>query len=115
MPLDKNALYYAFSTIAQCAAALAALIGFLGLWRLDRLREEKEPFDRHIRQNAAGFISQRAQEQGNPLSYYPHPDLNKIDNDRLIAIGPEMLNHPSFGNEQQKAIFARWQALTSDE
>jgi hypothetical protein len=38
--MDSTALYYALSTIAQCAAALAALIGFLGLWRLDRLREE---------------------------------------------------------------------------
>jgi hypothetical protein len=38
--MDPNALYYALSTIAQCAAALAALLGFLGLWRLDQLREE---------------------------------------------------------------------------
>jgi len=40
--MDPTALYYALSTIAQCAAALAALIGFLGLWRLDRLRAERE-------------------------------------------------------------------------
>ena len=39
--MDPTALYYALSTIAQCAAALAALIGFLGLWRLDRLRDEE--------------------------------------------------------------------------
>jgi hypothetical protein len=38
--MDPTALYYALSTIAQCAAALAALLGFLGLWRLDQLREE---------------------------------------------------------------------------
>jgi hypothetical protein len=29
--MDATTLYYALSTIAQCAAALAALIGFLGL------------------------------------------------------------------------------------
>jgi hypothetical protein len=30
--MDPNTpYYYAFSTIAQCAAALAALIGFLGM------------------------------------------------------------------------------------
>ena len=41
--MDPNTpYYYALSTIAQCAAALAALIGFLGLWRLDRLREAWE-------------------------------------------------------------------------
>jgi hypothetical protein len=39
--MDPTALYYALSTIAQCAAALAALIGFLGLWRLDRLKQER--------------------------------------------------------------------------
>jgi len=39
---DPTALYYALSTIAQCVAALAALMGFLGLCRLDRLRLERE-------------------------------------------------------------------------
>jgi hypothetical protein len=38
--MDPTHLLYALSTIAQCAAALAALIGFLGLWQLDRLREQ---------------------------------------------------------------------------
>jgi hypothetical protein len=37
--MTPDTLYYAFSTIAQCAAALAAFIGFFGLWRLDLLRE----------------------------------------------------------------------------
>ena len=41
--MDPTALYYALNTIAQCAAALAALIGFLGLWRLDRLRAGTGP------------------------------------------------------------------------
>jgi hypothetical protein len=40
--MDPNALYAALNTVAQCAAALAALIGFLGLWRLDRLGAERE-------------------------------------------------------------------------
>jgi hypothetical protein len=40
--MDVDALYSALNTIAQCSAALAALIGFLGLWRLDRLREERD-------------------------------------------------------------------------
>jgi hypothetical protein len=38
--MSDTSLYYALSTLAQCAAALAALIGFLGMWRLDRLRDE---------------------------------------------------------------------------
>ena len=39
--MTDTALYYALSTVAQCAAALAALIWFLGIWRLDRVREER--------------------------------------------------------------------------
>jgi hypothetical protein len=33
---DPTALYYALRTIAPCAAALAALIGFLGIEKGDR-------------------------------------------------------------------------------
>lgn len=39
--MTEHGLYYALSTIAQCAAALAALIGFLGMWRLDRFKDEE--------------------------------------------------------------------------
>jgi hypothetical protein len=45
--MDVTALYYALSTIAQCAAAL---IGFLGLWRLDRLREEDTRLEQTLRE-----------------------------------------------------------------
>jgi hypothetical protein len=45
--MEQNALLYALSTIAQCAAALAALIGFLGLWQLDRLREQVDRLNVH--------------------------------------------------------------------
>jgi hypothetical protein len=47
--MDPTALYYAFNTIAQCTAALAALTGFLGLWRLDRLREERTQAEHYLR------------------------------------------------------------------
>jgi hypothetical protein len=40
--------YYALSTIAQCAAALAALIGFFGLWRLERLQDRINTTNRSI-------------------------------------------------------------------
>lgn len=47
--MDPTALYYALSTIAQCAAALAAFIGFLGIWRLDRLRAELAQTENYLR------------------------------------------------------------------
>jgi hypothetical protein len=48
--MDPTALYYAFSTIAQCAAALAALIGFFGLWTVERLRQEEDQAERELRE-----------------------------------------------------------------
>lgn len=44
--MTDTAFYYALSTIAQCAAAL---IGFLGLWRLDRLRDEDTQMEQTLR------------------------------------------------------------------
>ena len=38
----------AFSTLAEVAASLAALIGFFGLWRLDRLRQERRDLERDL-------------------------------------------------------------------
>ena len=46
--MTDTALYYALSTIAQCAAALAALVGFLGLWRMDRLRDEERQVEDEV-------------------------------------------------------------------
>jgi hypothetical protein len=46
--MDSNALSTALNTIAQCAAALAALIGFFGMWRLDRHREEARRLEQAI-------------------------------------------------------------------
>ena len=40
-------------TLAQVSAGLAALIGFLGLWKLDWLRREEEQARQNIRQLVA--------------------------------------------------------------
>jgi hypothetical protein len=57
--MDPTALYYALSTIAQCAAALAALIGFLGIWRLERLRDEVHEVEENLAAGRAGGASRR--------------------------------------------------------
>ena len=62
--MDSTALYYTLSTIAQCAAALAALIGFLGLWRLDRLRNEESLIEQRIVEVFLHRISQDMQDMG---------------------------------------------------
>ena len=54
--MTDTALYYALSTIAQCAAALAALIGFLGLWRLDRMRERHDQVEQNLRLLLVGHL-----------------------------------------------------------
>jgi hypothetical protein len=44
-----DAAQTAISTLAEVAAALAALIGFFGLWRLDRLRGKQDEVERNLR------------------------------------------------------------------
>ena len=48
--MHRNALYYALSTIAIVAPALAALIGFLRMWQLDRLRDEINRIEPDLRE-----------------------------------------------------------------
>jgi hypothetical protein len=45
--MTDTGLYYTLSTLAQCAAALVALIGFLRLWRLDQLLNEMREIERY--------------------------------------------------------------------
>jgi hypothetical protein len=57
-PLDPNALINIFSTLADVAAALAALIGFFGLWRLDQVRQQvrvRRQRQRNIQQDRLDF------------------------------------------------------------
>jgi hypothetical protein len=64
--MTDTALYYAFSTIAQCAAALAAIIGAFGLWRLSHLREldhEDAGQERQIKSELVRARVQREYEQ----------------------------------------------------
>jgi hypothetical protein len=65
-PMHENTLYYALSTIAQCAAALAAILGAFGLWRLGHLREfnrEDEEQERQIKLKLVRVRVQREYEQ----------------------------------------------------
>ncbi len=67
LPLtDSNTLNYALSTIAQCAAALAALIGFFGLWRLDRLRDEAQQVEALLAELVASVATEKPQEADRP-------------------------------------------------
>jgi hypothetical protein len=66
--MDPTALYYALSTIAQCAAALAAILGSFGLWRLGHFWEldhEAEGQERRLRHDLAEARAQREYEQEN--------------------------------------------------
>jgi hypothetical protein len=75
--MDPTALYYALSTIAQCAAALAALIGFLGLWRLDRLQEERTQAAHYLR-----WMMYREHLSNDPQNAQ---EVMILSTDRLIA------------------------------
>jgi hypothetical protein len=47
--MNVDTLSAALGALAQVAGTLAALIGFLGLWRLDRLKQEREQVERDLR------------------------------------------------------------------
>jgi hypothetical protein len=110
--MTDQALYYALSTIAQCAAALAALIGFLGLWRLDRLEQERAQDERDLR----GLLY-RARFTSEEASIVPTNDLIKMA--RSFAVADLLAEqHPSgmpvdeMQRRQQRAkgIIGRWDA-----
>jgi hypothetical protein len=90
--MDPTALYYALSTIAQCAAALAALIGFLGMWRLDRLREKRSAVELALR----AFV-----RDNRTLSNLPTEDL--IQRNEFIA-----QRQPG---SHLEALMTRWNGL----
>ena len=48
--MPEPLLSTALSTLVQVSASLAALIGFLGLWKLDWLRREKDRAELDLRQ-----------------------------------------------------------------
>jgi hypothetical protein len=87
--MTDTALYYAFSTIAQCAAALAALIGFLGMWQLDRLREER---------GAVEFALQTSIKTVLPL-------------EELMQQARSMAHDQQQPGSHLEALIARWDAL----
>ena len=80
--MDTNTLATTLGTVAQVSAALAALIGFLGLWKLDWLRREEEELKQHLRQLVAyrhdvgDFLTslQNAEEVMN----YPWHEIERI-------------------------------------
>jgi hypothetical protein len=96
--MDPTALYYALSTIAQCAAALAALIGFLGMWRLDRLRDEEKQLDLQLRElmsRTARLTPQIQRPSGD------RPDLNRVLRWQLYQAVDAVITEPRPGIEQQ--------------
>jgi hypothetical protein len=103
--MDPTALYYALSTIAQCAAALAALIGFLGLWRLQQLREERDHLGQALR---TGLIT------ANVLQAWTFTIEAVVSNARRIGERP-------YGEAEQQAkpqldsLVTRWDALPDRE
>jgi hypothetical protein len=105
MPKDATTLYYVFSTIAQCAAALAALIGFLGLWRLDRLREALAQAGQSLRSVTR-------------MRYIDGVDpFNSID--LLVQNARRIIDHPEPDEQGSqplvRAAYEHWLALGSEQ
>jgi hypothetical protein len=128
--MNETHLLYALSTIAQCAAALAALIGFLGLWRLDRLRglmreAEDEMIGGVLRiLNRAGdlipirgraYFLQTARELAQRLESAPSPRVIESEGITLgesekqiieATLRPTLRRYNALLNEQQRLIWS---------
>jgi|SRR5882724_3330727 len=110
--MDPNALYYALSTIAQCAAALAALIGFLDLWRLDRLRGEREQAIQMIQRqlNFSGKVGLDA-----PTT------LARLGDEYFVEKAEELVNELERGGDGPvrppplERLAARWRAIPGEQ
>lgn len=65
--MEPNTLSSVLNTIAQCAAALAALIGFFGLWRLERVHEQIMVTDRSIKAREKELTELNSPSLGSPF------------------------------------------------
>src|SRR5206468_8623509 len=57
--MERDALLYALSTLAQTCAALAAFVGAVGLFRLQLLRDARNEADFALRRWAEGAATSR--------------------------------------------------------
>jgi hypothetical protein len=96
--MDRNALYYALSTIAMVAAALAALIGFLGMWRLDRLRDEMNRIEPDLLQliSQTSHLTPQVQIVG-----ADRPDIRRVPQWELSRAVDNVITDPKNEIERQ--------------
>jgi hypothetical protein len=99
--MTDQALSSALNTIAPVAAALAALIGFLGIWRLDRLREVKDRFEDEVR--ALVMQIDGGDKPAEAPSYYGR--------EYFLERAEELVKHPETAGGQSKvqAVHSRLQ------
>jgi hypothetical protein len=54
--MERDAVLYALSTLAQTCAALAAFVGAVGIFRLQTLREQRAGAERELRELAQSIV-----------------------------------------------------------
>src|SRR5262249_36470985 len=115
--MDPTALYYTLSTTGQCAAALAALIGFLGLWKLDGLRREQEQVEGDLRRLVASAGNPGHQARTARMELPFEEILSTADT--IMAYDPSTAAHrqPQWEQFQPRVISKqqRWEALPSEQ
>jgi hypothetical protein len=118
LPLkDPNTLNYALSTIAQCAAALAALIGFLGLWRLDRLRDEAEQVYALLAELVTSVAAEKPQEADRPRASI------RVSRTHVFGLAREIVNDRQPGRSTHEMLLCfpigaahdRWDLLYTEQ
>jgi hypothetical protein len=109
--MNADTLSTALDALAQVAGTLAALIGFLGMWRLDRLKHEREQVEHDLRgllisprfkvQELMTFPTERIVQEAQTLAGAPLETLSLTDR--------------SHNQPRLQEILQRWYTLPGEQ
>ena len=102
---DGSALYYTFSTIAQCLAGAIALLGAFVLWRLETLHAEKSQRSEQI----LAPLSGSARDEDAKAAYARGDFASVLDISQVVITRPEP--RVAYSRMRLKAITAHETSL----
>jgi len=100
--VDPTTILYALSTMAQTRAALAALVGALGLYRFQSIRRRQAEVERQLRQMLVGVV-------GNAQWAESLPTHLLIGRDSLAFV-----QHATEGGDRMQGFLDEWHRFDPD-